>query len=82
MIFESNNHIYGSAKNAWDETRSSGGSSGGEGGLIASNCSPVGIGSDIGGSIRIPAIFNGVCVLKPTVGRIPALDRLAELKIS
>lgn len=41
--------------NPWNESRSIGGSSGGEGGLIAARCSPLGVGSDVGGSIRIPA---------------------------
>jgi len=70
MTYESTNFIYGRTKNAWDSKRSAGGSSGGEGALIASYCSPMGIGSDIAGSIRIPAIFNGIVALKPTAGRI------------
>ena len=62
---ETNNNIFGYAKNPWDTTRSTGGSSGGEGGLIGSYSSPIGLGSDIGGSLRIPAEFNGLCTLKP-----------------
>ena len=53
--FDTNNNIFGYAKNPWDPSRSTGGSSGGEGGLVGSHSSPIGIGSDIGGSLRIPA---------------------------
>jgi fatty acid amide hydrolase len=63
--FCTNNNITGYAKNPWDETRSCGGSSGGEGGMVGSHCSPIGIGSDIGGSSRIPCAFNGIITLKP-----------------
>lgn len=65
MIFESNNFIWGRAKNVWDRTRTVGGSSGGEAGLIAAQCSPIGIGTDVGGSLRIPAEFCGIYSLKP-----------------
>src|SRR5208282_3485216 len=49
-----------------------GGSSGGEAAAIASGCSAGGVGSDGGGSIRVPAHFSGICGLKPTPGRIPS----------
>ncbi len=64
---DTNNNMFGYAINPWDESgRSScGGSSGGEGGLIGSYCSPIGFGSDIGGSLRIPAEWNGLVTLKP-----------------
>ena len=52
--------------NPWDKVRSIGGSSGGEAGLIASHGSPLGLGSDIGGSLRIPAHFGGCYSFKPT----------------
>lgn len=55
MTFETVNHLFGRATNPWDETRAVGGSSGGEAALIAGRCTPLGVGSDIGGSIRIPA---------------------------
>lgn len=67
---ESNNHIWGSSKNPWNKEKTTGGSSGGEAGLIASRCSPLGIGTDIGGSIRIPAAWCGVCGFKPSSRRI------------
>jgi len=64
--FESANHIWGYAINPWNRLRTIGGSSGGEAGLIASHCSPLGLGSDIGGSIRIPSAFGGCYSIKPT----------------
>jgi Asp-tRNA(Asn)/Glu-tRNA(Gln) amidotransferase A subunit family amidase len=64
---ETNNNMFGYAKNPWNEERSCGGSSGGEGGLIGSYCSPIGFGTDIGGSIRIPAEWNGLTALKPAL---------------
>jgi Asp-tRNA(Asn)/Glu-tRNA(Gln) amidotransferase A subunit family amidase len=67
---ESANKIYGQAQNPWDRRRTTGGSSGGEAGLVAARCSPLGIGSDISGSIRFPAAFCGVYGLKPTPRRV------------
>lgn len=55
MSFESANRIYGVTLNPWDKTRYPGGSSGGEAVCVATRCSPLGIGSDLGGSIRSPA---------------------------
>jgi fatty acid amide hydrolase 2 len=69
MWWESVNANYGRSRNAYDSRRLVGGSSGGEGALISAGGSLVGIGSDIGGSIRMPAFFNGVFGLKPTPGR-------------
>ena len=70
IAIESENPVYGRTCNPWDLDRSSGGSSGGEGALIAAGGSPLGLGSDGGGSIRIPSHFNGLCGLKPTTGRL------------
>jgi fatty acid amide hydrolase len=67
---ESDNAIWGQAKNPYDVTRTPGGSSGGEAALIAARCSVLGLGSDIGGSIRIPAHYCGIVGYKPTPGRI------------
>lgn len=66
---QSVNNIWGRALNPWDKSRTTGGSSGGEAGLIASRCSPIGFGSDGVGSLRIPASFCGVYSFKPTKGR-------------
>ena len=68
--FESDNFITGRTNNPWNLDRTPGGSSGGEAAAIASFCSAGGIGSDGGGSIRIPAHFCGIAGLKPTPGRI------------
>lgn len=67
---ETDNAIYGRTPNPWHLGRSSGGSSGGEAAAVAVGASPCGMGTDIGGSIRIPAHFCGVFGLKPTVDRI------------
>lgn len=72
MAWETDNMLYGRTNNPWDLSRTAGGSSGGEAAAIASGCSAGGIGSDGGGSIRVPAHFSGICGLKPTPGRIPA----------
>ncbi|HEY2359492.1 MAG TPA: amidase [Candidatus Angelobacter sp.] len=72
MAWETDNLLYGRTNNPWDLLRTSGGSSGGEAAAIASGCSAGGVGSDGGGSIRVPAHFSGICGLKPTPGRIPA----------
>jgi Asp-tRNA(Asn)/Glu-tRNA(Gln) amidotransferase A subunit family amidase len=72
MAYESNNLLTGKTSNPWDLSRTAGGSSGGEAAAIASGCSAGGVGSDGGGSIRVPAHFSGICGLKPTPGRIPS----------
>ncbi|EFX90254.1 hypothetical protein DAPPUDRAFT_205366 [Daphnia pulex] len=66
MWWESNNNVYGRSRNPYDTNRIVGGSSGGEAALLCSGGSPFGIGSDIGGSIRMPAFFNGIFGHKPT----------------
>jgi amidase len=72
MAYETDNRLTGKTSNPWNLTYSSGGSSGGEAAAIAAGCSAGGVGSDGGGSIRVPAHFCGICGLKPTPGRIPA----------
>jgi Asp-tRNA(Asn)/Glu-tRNA(Gln) amidotransferase A subunit family amidase len=72
MAWETDNSIYGRSNNPWDLERTPGGSSGGEAAAVASGMSAGGVGSDGGGSIRVPAHFSGICGLKPTPGRIPA----------
>lgn len=70
--YESDNFVIGRSNNPWDLERTPGGSSGGEAAAIAACCSAGGIGSDGGGSIRVPAHFCGIAGLKPTPGRVPA----------
>src|SRR5205807_3775838 len=70
--YETDNYVTGRTNNPWDIERTPGGSSGGEAAAIAACCSAGGIGSDGGGSIRIPAHFCGIAGLKPTPGRVSA----------
>jgi len=71
MWMESINKVYGRSNNPYDLTRTVGGSSGGEGAIVGAGGAPFGLGSDIGGSIRMPAFFNGVFGHKPTGGLVP-----------
>jgi fatty acid amide hydrolase 2 len=72
MWYETNNRVYGRTNNPYDPRRIVGGSSGGEGAIVAAGGSPFGLGSDVGGSIRMPAFFNGVFGHKPSAGLIPS----------
>ena len=76
MAYETDNLLHGRTNNPWDVERTPGGSSGGESAAIAAGLSAVGLGSDSGGSVRIPAHFTGICSLKPTPGRIPGRGHL------
>jgi len=71
MWMESANRVYGRTGNAYDPRRTAGGSSGGEGAIVGAGGVPFGLGADIGGSIRLPAFFNGVFGHKPTGGLVP-----------
>ncbi|KAG8628828.1 hypothetical protein KVT40_002693 [Elsinoe batatas] len=71
MCGETTNNFIDYTWNPTNRNLSTGGSSGGEGALIALRGSPVGLGTDIGGSIRIPAAFNGLYGLRPSTGRLP-----------
>jgi fatty acid amide hydrolase 2 len=70
MWMESDNCVYGRTLNPYRQTRTVGGSSGGEGAIVACGAAPFGLGSDIGGSIRMPAFFNGVFGHKCTGGLV------------
>jgi amidase len=76
---QTENHLFGKTNNPHNSNYTSGGSSGGEAAAVASGMSPLGIGSDIGGSIRVPAHYCGVAAIKPTEhllstdGHIPPL---------
>ena len=71
MGLESDNLVYGRTVNPYDVSRTCGGSSGGEAAIVGAGASPLGLGSDSGGSLRVPAHFCGVPTLKPTHGRVP-----------
>ena len=68
---DSENTVIGRTLNPYDLNCTPGGSSGGEAALVASGCSPIGIGSDQSGGLRIPAHYCGVATIKPTAGRVP-----------
>jgi amidase len=76
MAYETANLLHGRTCNPWDLARTPGGSSGGESAGIAAGLSAAGLGSDSGGSVRVPAHFTGICSLKPTPGRIPGRGHL------
>ncbi|MFQ5872412.1 MAG: amidase [Dehalococcoidia bacterium] len=71
LWWETDNLVFGRTCNPWDVERTPGGSSGGEAAAIVSGLSPLGVGTDLGGSIREPAHFCGIFGLKPTLGRVP-----------
>ncbi|AIB12652.1 hypothetical protein ABAZ39_11745 [Azospirillum argentinense] len=78
------NALFGTTRNPWRLDATSGGSSGGTGAAVAAGMAPIGIGTDLGGSIRVPAAFNGIVGVRPTPGRVPvypsafAWDTLVE----
>eukprot|EP00343_Euplotes_focardii_P000496 CAMPEP_0205799818 /NCGR_PEP_ID=MMETSP0205-20121125/1236_1 /ASSEMBLY_ACC=CAM_ASM_000278 /TAXON_ID=36767 /ORGANISM="Euplotes focardii, Strain TN1" /LENGTH=388 /DNA_ID=CAMNT_0053061805 /DNA_START=353 /DNA_END=1516 /DNA_ORIENTATION=- len=76
MTIHSNSHIWGEAKNPLDNSRTTGGSSGGDAGMIAGGCSPLALATDFAGSIRIPSFFNGL------VGFLPSPERHSTQGIS
>lgn len=68
---ETNNRIYGRTSNAYDPSRTAGGSSGGDGAMVGSGGTPIALGSDMGGSLRVPAFFNGIFGHLPSPGLVP-----------
>lgn len=71
LSFDTNNLVYGQTRNPWDPTRSPGGSSGGAAAIVAAGGAPFDVGSDFGGSVRLPAHCTGICGIKPSAGRVP-----------
>ena len=68
---ETDNLIYGQTRNPFNSERTPGGSSGGAAAIVSAGGSPLDMGSDTGGSIRLPSHFSGICGIKPTAGRVP-----------
>jgi len=71
LRFHTRSQLYGDTVNAWEPTRTPGGSSGGEGVAVATGMSLLGLGNDAGGSLRVPALFGGVAALKPPLRFAP-----------
>ncbi len=78
METETHNPLYGVTNNPYDLERTPGGSSGGEGALLAARGTPLGLGADIGGSLRVPAHYCGIATIKPTTHRLEWWDNPAE----
>ena len=76
--FQSYNDVYGTTNNPWDVSRGAGGSSGGSAAALAAGLTGLEFGSDIGGSIRNPAAYNGVYGHKPTYGIVPKRGQTLE----
>ena len=76
--FETDNLVFGLTVNPWNPERTPGGSSGGEAAAIVTGMSPLGVGTDLGGSIICPANFCGIAGLKPTHGRVPLTGGWSE----
>jgi amidase len=77
--FQTDSPLFGTTKNAWDTSRTAGGSTGGGGVAVAARLSPLELGSDIGGSVRNPAHYNGIFSLKPTEWRVPGHGHVPDL---
>ena len=77
--FQTDSPIFGTTINPWDERRTAGGSTGGGGVAVAARLSPLELGSDIGGSVRNPAHYNGIFSLKPTEWRVPSRGHVPDL---
>lgn len=71
MRCETHNHIYGRTVSPFNRAFTPGGSSGGEGALVGMHGSPLGLGTDIGGSVRVPSAFNGLWGMRPSMHRVP-----------
>jgi aspartyl-tRNA(Asn)/glutamyl-tRNA(Gln) amidotransferase subunit A len=71
MLVSGVSSLHGVTRNPWNLTRNPGGSSSGAGAGMAAGYAPLALGTDIGGSVRLPAAYNGVFALKPSLGRVP-----------
>ncbi len=79
--WQTDNPVFGRTSNPWDRARTSGGSSGGSAAAVAAGLSPLDVGSDIGGSIRVPAHSCGIYGLKPTEHRVPSTGHIPDWHI-
>jgi amidase len=79
--WQTNNPVFGRTTNPWDEARTCGGSSGGSAAAVAAGLTPLDVGSDLGGSIRVPAHFCGIYGLKPTEHRVPSTGHIPDWHI-
>ncbi len=77
--FQTDSPLFGTTKNAWDQSRTAGGSTGGGAVAVAQRLSPLEVGSDIGGSVRNPAHYNGIFSFKPTEWRVPGHGHVPDL---
>jgi Asp-tRNA(Asn)/Glu-tRNA(Gln) amidotransferase A subunit family amidase len=82
LSFECNNPVFGVTMNPWVNGYTCGGSSGGEAVVLARDASALGFGSDIGGSLRIPAGWSGIYSLKPTRGRFTSRGHNSTLLLT
>jgi amidase len=71
LRWHTDSSLHGATRNPWDPDRTSGGSSGGDAVAVATGMAPLGLASDLGGSLRVPALASGVAALRPTPGRVP-----------
>ncbi|MCP3853500.1 MAG: indole acetimide hydrolase [Actinomycetia bacterium] len=74
LRIHTDNALHGLTRNPWHPDHTAGGSSGGEGSALASGMSPIGLGNDLGGSLRNPASCCSIASIKPTMGRVPGAD--------
>jgi amidase len=79
MTYSTDNGLFGRTRNPWNLDLTPGGSSGGEAAIIAAGGSLLGLGTDLGGSIRVPANFCGIVGLRPTVGRLSSAGHIPVL---
>jgi len=77
--FQTDSPLFGTTRNPWDLARGAGGSTGGGAAAVAARLSPLEIGSDLGGSVRNPAHYNGIFTLKPSEWRVPGRGHVPGL---